>query len=154
MLEDEATHIPLAHDLEPVASTLVSILPSAPDTCPIIDIGPLRPKLAYVDVFVDDFIKICQGWLNSLRVRRSTYHAIDFILRPNDSADCCRELPISVRKLQKGDDCWSTQKVILGWFVDTVSLTISLPPHRQERLLTVLTDVIAKTTLLPKRLSP
>ena len=38
--------------------------------------------------------------------------------------------------------------VILGWFIDTVSLTISLPKHRQDKLLQMLTDVISKTRVL------
>ena len=144
-LEREADTIAPAHDLEPAASTSVPLLPSIPDPSPIIEAGPIRPRLAYVDCFVDDFIKLCQGWLNGIRVRRATYHIIDSILRPNDSSDTYREFPISLRKLLKGDDFWSTQKVILGWFIDTVSLTISLPQHRQDKLLQILTDVISKS---------
>jgi hypothetical protein len=150
-LECEAEPVPPAHNLEAAASTPTPLLPSVPDPSPIIDTGPKRPKLAYVDVFVDDFIKLCQGWLNSLRVRRSTYHTIDAILRPNDNDDVAREMPISVRKLKKGDDFWSTQKVILGWFIDTVNLTIALPKHRQDRLLTILTEVISKSTVSLKQ---
>jgi hypothetical protein len=144
-LEAPNAVIPPAHNLEPAASTQVPLLPSVPDPSPILDTGPIRPRLAYVDVFVDDFIKLCQGWLNSIRVCKHTYHTIDSILRPNDPLDTCREPPISVRKLLKGDDFWSTQKIILGWFIDTTSLTISLPPHRQDRLLTILTNVITKS---------
>jgi hypothetical protein len=107
-LEREADTIAPAHDLEPSASTPIPLLPSIPDPSPIIKAGPIRPRLAYVDCFVDDFIKLCQGWLNSIRVRRATYHTIDSILRPNDPSDTHRELPISLRKLLKGDDFWST----------------------------------------------
>ena len=130
--------MPAPHPLESKASTYVPIVPSAPDPFPLKEAGPLRPKLAYVDVYVDDFVKLAQGWLNALRVRRHTFHNIDKVFRPNDAGDKNRKQPISESKLGKGDDNWSTQKVILGWLIDTVAMTISLPPHRQERLLTLL----------------
>ena len=74
----------------------------------------MRPPLAYVDVYVDDFIKMAQGWSNALKVRRHTYHHIDSVFRPNDELDVDRKSPISLKKLNKGDDFWSTEKVILG----------------------------------------
>ena len=130
--------MPPSHLMEPLASKYVPLLPSVPDQFPIIETGPLRRPLAYVDVYVDDFLKLCQGWHNSLRVRRATYHNIDKVFRANDEDDIGRRPPISQSKLGKGDDFWSTQKVMLGWLIDTVACTISLPLHRQERLLTIL----------------
>ena len=136
-LESSAT-MPPPHPMEAPASKLVPLTPSTPDPYPIVESGPVRPPLAYVDVYVDDFVKLAQGWFNALRVRRHTFHEIDKAFRPNDQYDSFRKQPISESKLGKGDDCWSTQKVILGWLIDTISMTISLPPHRQERLLTLL----------------
>jgi len=130
--------------LEEVASTPVPLVPSPPDPFPIHEAGPIRPPLAYVDVYVDDFIKAAQGWFNCLRVRRTTFHAIDLVFRPNDELDDGRKQPISIKKLQKGDDFWSTQKIILGWLIDTSSKTISLPPHRRERLLDLLRSVVKR----------
>jgi len=94
--------------------------------------------------FVDDFIKAVQGWFNCIRVRRTTFHSIDLIFRPNDEHDEGRKQPISEKKLQKGDDFWSTQKIILGWLIDTSSKTISLPPHRQVRILELLRSVVKR----------
>jgi hypothetical protein len=31
------------------------------------------------------------------------------------------------KKLLKGDGCWTTRKVVLGWLLDTVRQTIELP---------------------------
>jgi hypothetical protein len=53
-----------------------------------------RP-LATHDVYVDDFISLAQG-------------------------NCT----ISVKKLKKGNAAWTTRKIVLGWIVDTVRLTI------------------------------
>ena len=135
---ESSVTMPPPHPMEAPASTWVPLTPSLPDPYPLVETGPIRPALAYVDVYVDDFIKLAQGWFNALRVRRHTFHHIDEAFRPNDQHDTFRKQPISESKLGKGDDCWSTQKVILGWLIDTISMTISLPPHRQERLLALL----------------
>ena len=136
--------MPPPHPLESLASTYIPIEPSVPDPFPLKEAGPIRPKLAYVDVYVDDFVKMVQGWFNAMRVRRHTFHNIDKVFRPNDRDDQNRKQPISESKLKKGDDHWSTQKVILGWLIDTISMTISLPPHRQERLLSLLGTIIKR----------
>ena len=137
--------IPPPHTLEALASTPVQISnPHSKDDFPIQDVGPIRPPLAYVDVYVDDFIKLAQGWANALRVRRHTYHNIDRVFRPNDEADHDRKDPISVKKLKRGDDSWATEKVILGWLINTASKTISLPPHRKERLHHLLDTMLSR----------
>ena len=138
--------IPGPHPLEAAASTPVEVHnPTAADAYPIQESGPVRPPLAYVDVYVDDFVKLAQGWRNALRVRRHTFHCIDKVFRPNDALDpSSRKEPISVKKLLKGDDHWSTQKTVLGWDIDTRAMTIALPPHRQDRLLHLLRAVLRR----------
>ena len=93
-------------------------------------------------MYLDDFIKAVQGWYNALRTRRTLFHSIDSVFRPNGPADTSRKEPNSLKKFLQGDAYWSTQKIILGWFLDTVSMTISLPPHRQVRLLNLLETVL------------
>ena len=46
-----------------------------------------------------------------------------------------------MKKLLKGDCSWGTVKLILGWIVDTVNMTIQLPPHRVERLWEILNSI-------------
>ncbi len=41
----------------------------------------------------------------------------------------------------EGDSSWSTIKLVLGWILDTESLTICLPPHRVERLWEILDEI-------------
>ena len=74
----------------------------------------------------------------------ATFHSIDSVFRPNNDADDgLRKEPILVKKVQKGDDFWSTQKVILGWwFIDTANKTIALPPHRRDRVLQLLQSLV------------
>ena len=108
--------------------------PHAVDLFPTKNTGPLRPPLAYVDVYVDDFIKLAQGWLNTFRVQRHTYHHIDGVFRPNDLADVDQKSSIFVKMLEKVNDFWATEKIILGWLINTLAKPISLPPHHKECL--------------------
>ena len=45
---------------------------------------------------------------------------------------------MSTKKLLKGDVDWETCKVILGWVIDTVALTLMLPPHQVAKVLQLL----------------
>lgn len=112
---------------------------------------PEQPRpLAYADVFVDDFIALAQRSGNSRRVRRILMHAIDDVFRPLDASDSShRREPISLKKLRKGDCSWSTVKLVLGWIIDTATMTIQLPPHRVERL----AEILASIPLTQKRTS-
>lgn len=95
-----------------------------------------RPPVAKVDVYVDDFLLLAQTAPQRQRVMRTTLHAIDSVLRPltptEDPID--RKEPASVKKMLKGEACWSTTKRILGWDLDTVASTINLPAHCLARL--------------------
>ena len=99
--------------------------------------------LQYIDVFVDDFIGLAQGGRkNRGHVRRVLLHAIDSIFRPLDKDDDpLRREPVSMKKLLQGDCTWSTIRNVLGWIVDSVAMTISLPQHRQERLAEILASI-------------
>jgi hypothetical protein len=52
-----------------------------------------------------------------------------------------RQEPASVKKVLKYDATWATRKTVLGWVLDTVTKTIQLPPHRVERLHTILAGI-------------
>ena len=95
-----------------------------------------RPPLIYYDIYVDDFLGLAQGSLARLQgARRLLFHKIDTVLRPLEQHDPpARSEPISVKKLLKGDAAWSTRKEILGWTIDTVKGTLTLPPRRLTRL--------------------
>jgi hypothetical protein len=130
-----------------------------PPIAPSVDVpqghNPLLPQrqriLAAIDVFVDDFIGAAQGSTHRLhRIRRILMHAIDDVLRPLDSADPpYRSEPISVKKLRQGDARWSTLKKVLGWLIDSVAMTITLPPRRLTRL----ANLLASIPITQRRLS-
>ncbi|KAL7571454.1 hypothetical protein ACA910_019209 [Epithemia clementina (nom. ined.)] len=112
----------------------------------------LRP-LAYADVFIDDEILVGQGSAARLnRFPRQVLHLNDKVFRPNNATNnSSRKQPISTRKLDKGDACWATRKQVLGWEIDTLAGTMELPPHRQERLLTILCAVAHKKRISVKQ---
>jgi len=95
--------------------------------------------LAFADIYIDDFIGLAQP-SEAPRTLRAMLHAIDSIFRgyplPRDPP--ARKQVISASKLSAGDGAWSTQKVILGWLLDTAAGTLSLPPHKEERILDLL----------------
>ena len=128
---DEATR------LSPESTHAAVGLPVARDPSLPSNASPLQ----YVDVFVDDFIGLSQAPFLR-RVRRTLLHAIDDVIRPVDAQDSAfRREPVSLKKLRQGDCTWSTIKLVLGWIIDTVNLTISLPPHRLERLWEILDSI-------------
>ena len=120
-------------------------------------VGPTRDPslptsqkpLAYANVFVDDFVGAAQAPQphlhnqatecqdpdldNHRRIRRALLHAIDDVfqtLLPSENPT--RQEPVSLKKLQEGDCSFGTLKLILGWIIDTINMTIQLPPHRVD----------------------
>ena len=103
-----------------------------------------KKLLAYIDVFVDDFIALSQGTHNRHRVRNILLRAVDQVFRPNDFHDDeFRREPVSLKKLKQGDVSWSTMKTVLGWVINTSTMTIHLPEHRVERLAEILASIPA-----------
>ena len=101
-----------------------------------------RP-LKKVEVFVDDFVGMGQGTVTKLStIRRTLLHSLDEVLRPLDSDDDAhRKEPASTKKLKQGDAAWGTRKLILGWIIDTIQMTLELPHHRKLRLQAILDEI-------------
>ena len=88
--------------------------------------------LAHVKIYLDDFISITKGGPTERRqMTRHLVHAIGELFRPNNKDNIAREEPICLKKLRKGDAAWSTQKVVLGWAIDTVKQVVTLPDDRK-----------------------
>jgi hypothetical protein len=70
---------------------------------------------------------------------------LDSVVRPLDKHDAPhRQESAPVKKILKGDATWATRKVILGWTIDTITMTIQLLAHQVLRLFEIL-DLIAPT---------
>ena len=66
------------------------------------------------------------------------FRAIEELFCPNNKDDIAREKPISLKKLRKCNAAWSTQKVVLGWAIDTVKQVLTLPADRNTNPLALL----------------
>jgi hypothetical protein len=148
---------PPAHRLETTANTL----PSAPlgdvntgstaaavpvpvqDNPMLVRDHSTRRKLGRFDIFVDDYIGAMQGGpKRKLQLTRILLQSIDEIFRPLDADDSpFRQEPSSVKKMKKGDAAWETRKLILGWIIDTILMTLELPDHRRARLHEILHSI-------------
>jgi hypothetical protein len=147
---------PPPHRLEALANTKATTLDDTPPvaraTSLTTAINPARPTnrrtrkrpLKKVDVFVDDFLGLGQGDATTLsQIRRTLLHTLDEVFRPLEPTDdAFRKEPASVKKLQGGDAYWATRKMLLGWIIDTLRLTLELPLHRKERLLAILDEIL------------
>lgn len=120
-------------DPPPPDAKIAVPVPTVPDP----HLNPARRRrLKHVDVYMDDFIGAAQGSKAARdNVRRVLMTVVDDVFRPSDASDGpSRKEPISVKKLRQGDAAWSTQKEVLGWLIDTESMTLRLTPRRRDRL--------------------
>ena len=151
-------HTAPPHHLENLADTK-SPQTSSEEVTPMIDVNKnwesLSPhardtSLAHVNIYLDDFIGIVQGGLDERQqMMRHLFRAIKKIFRPNTKDDTSQEEPISLKNLRKGDATWSTQKVVLGWAIDTVKQVLTFPEDIKIKLL----DLIDPPTTPPPRTS-
>ena len=66
------------------------------------------------------------------------FFAINDLFRSNNKDNIAREEPISLKKLRKGNSTLSTQKVVLGWAIDTVKKLLTLKVDCKTNLLALL----------------
>ncbi len=102
--------------------------------------------LARCDVFVDDFMLLNQESPSNPRrnQRRTALHNIDRVFRPSDALDSpVRKEPISTSKLKKGDAAYQSIKRILGWDEALTSRNVLLAPHRREKVVADITEVLS-----------
>ena len=111
--------------------------------------------LAYVEVYLYEFISIVQGVPTERRqMTRHLFCAIDNLFQLNDKDNTAREEPISLKKLCKGDAAWSMQKVVLGWAIDTVKQVLTLLDDRNRNFLSLLnTTPPQRQRILPAALA-
>jgi hypothetical protein len=77
-------------------------------------------------------------------VCRLLLHAVDNVFCPllvKDSPE--QGEPVSLKKLHARDCSWGTMKLVLGWIINTVAMTITLPPHQVTRLTEILNAFLA-----------
>ncbi len=89
---------------------------------------------------MDDFVGLAQK--HKQQVRCTLLEAVNEVFWPLFPSDPPKgQEPVFIKKLSEGDGSWSTIKLVLGWILDTESLTIHLPPHYVERLWEILDKI-------------
>ncbi len=101
-----------------------------------------RTPLTYTDVYLDDFMLLTQDPTPSHASNKLLTHMSTIFNEPTDSP---RRAVVSQSKVLKGDATFTTSKCILGWEIDSATMTISLPPHRVDRLRELLQDALSRT---------
>jgi hypothetical protein len=104
---------------------------------------PLTHSVTFTDSYIDDFMIAAQRPQHTPTLDTLLHH-IRLVFQ--DPPDTVRRPVVSESKVQKGDATFSPTKCILGWDVNTDTMTIHLPVHRQEHLHTLLTSTLAKTS--------
>jgi len=122
LLDDTSLALP-THPLE--ALCLPTSLITVSNTSAVVPKSLLR----LLEVYVDDFIGLAQATSTDqlLHFTCAVLHGIHHIFPPALITNKCDDEPIALKKLLKGNGCWATTKEILGWTVDGVSRSISLP---------------------------
>jgi hypothetical protein len=120
-----ASVLPTDTTLRPPTFSPHAIFPFHPYT-------PTTPHLSYTDVYLDDFMQLVQHPYQHPAMN-SLLSAINRVFC--DPATSPRKAIVSQSKVEKGDATFSTTKRLLGWDIDSASLTLNLPSHRSKRLL-------------------
>jgi hypothetical protein len=102
---------------------------------------PTQP-LNFTDVYIDDFMVVAQH-PRHLPTLDNLLHHLNTVFTHDPSHP--RKAVVSESKVQKGDATFETHKRILGWDVDTSTMELHLPVHRQERLQKILSDTLRKS---------
>jgi hypothetical protein len=92
------------------------------------------------DVYVDDFMGPAQGNSKDRRhVKRVLLESLDSVMQLLDKqGGPHRQEPASTKKMLKGDETSATRKVVLGWMIGTINMTIQMPDHRVHLLFKIL----------------
>jgi hypothetical protein len=99
------------------------------------------PPLSYTDVYMDDFCLLAQS-PTQYRTLNTILHNIDaaFANFPHSP----RRQVILQSKLEKGDAAWSLIKRLLGWDINSETMTLTIPVHPHEKLLAHIADTTIK----------
>ena len=102
-----------------------------------------------MDIFLNDFLALLQGLTHERRnVRWTHFHTVNTIFIPLDGEDHNHRKEVSpLKNIDSGDCTWLTCQVLFGWIIDSVNITISLPPHSADRL----KEIMKKKPLTQKR---
>ena len=109
--------------------------------CPIC-IDPAPAPFGQTDSYIDDLISVCPSYdNNATRIAFPVPIVLEDISRPVSSEELPCSHIVSNTKL-KAEGCPSKCQIVMGWYLNTWSLTISLPEHKNIAWLTDIDQVM------------
>ena len=118
------------------------IMPEIPFACT----SAPDERTTNLEVYVDDFFgatnDLSKDNLNQLT--RAMLHGIHAIFPPPTITGHPGEDPVSIKKLQKGEGRWETEKEILGWIFDGKNYTVQLPKEKATKYIDAIKDLLRK----------
>ena len=81
---------------------------------------------------MDDFIAMsqCTSSTQLNHISRRLLHAVQSVFPPPLISKHRSLYPIFVKKLEQGEGLWEFRKIILGWLLDSIERTITLPTEK------------------------
>ena len=106
-----------------------------------------------IDIYIDDFIGIAPDVANTVsKVSQAIPLAIHSIARPINPSDPIPRKDIISTKKYKAEGRMEETKVVLGWLLNTRTLTISLPSDKHKRWVDELKLLISASKVSQKAL--
>jgi hypothetical protein len=99
------------------------------------------PRLSHIDVYMDDFMVIAQAPAH-IPAMNHLLHSIDSVLIEPQVTN--RRPVVSTSKIAKRDASFSTCKSILGWDINSETMTITLPEHRLKSMKEQLQHILSR----------
>ena len=100
---------------------------------------------AAIEVFVDDFMAMCQDVPRIEHLTRSILHGVEEVFPgPDFTGHVTGKESLSEKKIRQGDADWTVTKELLGWLVDGLARTIELTPDKAKRYTDELKRIMRK----------
>lgn len=99
----------------------------------------------YIDVYIDDLITLAMlSHDNINRARNAIPLTLDCIFRPVNTNEFDSRPPILAHDKILAEGNLSETRTVLGWVIDTSTLRMHLSPHKAQRYLTQINEIIFK----------
>lgn len=100
---------------------------------------------AAIEVFVDDFIAMCQDVERIPHLTRSILQGIEQVFpSPEVTGHVNGRTPVSEKKVMKGEADWTIEKEVLGWLIDGLHRTVILPDNKASAYIDELKKLLRK----------
>jgi len=107
----------------------------------------LKQLTKLLEVYVNNFMGFMQAPMEAqlIHFTHAILHGIHSVFPPLGPNDNPTDKPISLKKLQQGNDIWETHIEILRWLFDGVTCCMQLLPEKPTKITNQLKQILCKT---------